>query len=251
MRTYRGKLTTEQIAKGIEECLENTERLIEDAHALLKANRPSTASFALLCADQELGKVYVLQLMAIDLPKEQAGWQLWWKRFRGHEVKVTYANIFGIPELAEPSFSSIIEVIREDWLPSAGDLESLRQLCLYVDYSATEERWLSPREISMQVAEDLMQKVVQRVQRALEAKQLGLLSVEALGIQHDELSNVLAEITQLEEAGTLYSAPLDDKVSSAWQRCWRRLILEGIVTLSNDYLIMGIPWREFIEEKRQ
>ena len=96
-----------------------------------------------------------------------------------------------------------------------------------------------------------MQKVVQRVQRALEAKQLGLLSVEALGIQHEELSNVLAEITRLEEAGTLYSAPLDDKVSSAWQRCWRRLILEGIVTLSNDYLIMGIPWREFIEEKGQ
>lgn len=251
MRAYTGKLTTEQIARGIEECLENTERLIEDARALLKANRPSAAAFALLCADQELGKVYVLHLMAIDLPKEEAGWRLWWKRFRGHEVKITYANIFGIPELGEPSFSSILDMVRDDWLPSAGDLESLRQLCLYVDYSAAEERWLSPREISMQAAESLMQKTIQRVQRALEAKQLGLLSVEALRTQHEELSSVLAEITQLEEAGILQSTLQDDTVSSAWRRCWRRLILEGIVTLSDDYLIMGVPWREFIEDKRQ
>lgn len=251
MRTYRGKLTTEQIAQGIEECLENIEKLVEDARALLGANRPSRASFALLCADQELGKVYVLHLMAIYLPKDQAAWHLWWKRFRDHEVKITYANIFGIPELAEPRFSSIIEMVEEDWLPLAGDLEDLRQLCLYVDYSATENRWLSPREISMEVAESLMQKVIQRLQRALEAKQFGLLSAEALRIQHEELSSVLTEIAQLEEAGTLRTAPLDDKISSAWHRCWRRLILEDVVILPDDYLIMGIPWRDFIGEKRK
>jgi len=247
MRTYRGKLATEQIAQGIEECLENVKKLAEDARALLGANCPARASFALLCADQELGKVYVLHLMAIDLPKNQAGWHLWWKRFRSHEFKIMWANVFGIPELVEYRFSSIIEVAEKDWLTSAGDLESLRQLCLYVDYSASENRWLSPREISTEVAQSLMQKVIQRLQRALE---LGLFSVDALRIQHEELSSVLAGITQLEEASMLHTAPLDDKVCCAWCSCWRRLILEGAVTLSDDYLIMDMPWREFIGEKR-
>lgn len=251
VRTYRGKLTIEQIAQGIEMCLQNVEELVEDARALLQGNRLSRASFILLCADQELGKVYVLQLMAIDCPEDQARWRPWWNRFRGHEVKVTYANIFGITEPFDPRFSSIIDMIQEDWLASAGDLERLRQLCLYVDYSATENRWVSPREIGTGVVESLMQKVTQRLQRALEAKEVGLLSADSLRIQHEDLSGVLAEITRLEEAGTLNSVSVDDKLASAWRRLWRRLILEGVVTLSDDYLIMDIPWRQFIEEERQ
>lgn len=251
MRTYRGKLTVEQIAQGIEVCLDNIEKLVEDAHVLLEANRPPSASFALLCADQELGKVYVLQLMAMCLLKDQAEWRLWWRRFRGHEAKTALANVFDILELDESRFSSVIEVVEKDWLPSARDLESLRQLCLYVDYSATENRWLSPREISMEVAEPLMRKVMQRLRRVLEARQLGLLSVKALRIQQEELSSVMAEVVHLEDAGALRTKPLRDKLLNAWRRCWRRLILEGAVTLSNDYLIMGIPWREYIEEKCQ
>jgi len=251
MRIYKGKLTIEQIVQGIEECLDNVERLVEDVRVLLKANRPPGASFALLCADQELGKVYVLQLMAVALPEDQAQWRLLWKRFRGHETKITFANVFDVAELAEPSPSSVINMIEEDWLASAGDLESLRQLCLYVDRSASENRWLSPREIRMEVAETLMQKVIQRLKRALEAKQLGLLSVKGLTIQHEELCSMAEELTRLEETGTLRTTPVDDMVLGAWRKCWRRLILEGIVTLSDDYLIMGIPWREFIGEKRR
>lgn len=60
---------------------------------------------------------------------------------------------------------------------------------------------------------------------------------------------MLEEVTHLEEAGALHTTPLDDKVLSAWRKCWRRLILEGAVTLSDDYLIMDMPWRDFITEK--
>lgn len=249
MRTYRGKLTIEQLATGIKECLENAKTLIEDAHVLLAANRSARASFALLSADQELGKVNVLVSMAQMLPQDQARWRPMWKRFRGHEAKIVWANMFGTSDLVEPSFSSIVQLLEQDWLSSAPRLESLRQLCLYVDYSESENRWLSPREISVEEAQRLLQKVVERLHRASEAQQLGLFSVDALRIQHEELCGMLEEVTHLEEAGALHTTPLDDKVLSAWRKCWRRLILEGAVTLSDDHLIMNMPWRDFIAEK--
>lgn len=58
------KLTIEQIATGIEECLANAKTLVEDARVLLQVKRPSRASFCLLAADQELGKANVLLSMA-------------------------------------------------------------------------------------------------------------------------------------------------------------------------------------------
>lgn len=248
MRTYREKLTIEQIATGIIECLENAKTLIEDARALLAADRPARACFALLCADQELGKIIVLVSMAQMLPQDQARWHPMWKRFRGHEIKITYANMFGIPELAEPRFSSIVQ-LAEDWLGSAPRLENLRQRCLYVDYSKSENRWLSPREIGVEAAQSLLQKVVEKLHRALEFQQVGLFSVDALRIQHEELCCILEEATYLEETSALHTMPLDNKFLSVWRKCWRRLTLEGAVTLSDDYLIMNIPWRDFIAEK--
>jgi len=249
VRTYRGKLTIEQIATGIKECLENAETLVEDARVLLEANCPARASFALLAADQELGKVNVLLSMAQMLPQDQARWRLMWKRFRGHEAKIVWANMFGTSELVEPRFSSILELAEKDWLTSAPHLESLRQLCLYVDYSESEKRWLSPRETSMEQGQNLMEKVVERLQRALDCQQADLFSADALRIQHEELSGILEEVTHLEEAGMLHAAQLDEKVFIAWRKCWRRLILEDAVALSDDYLLMNMPWRDFIREK--
>lgn len=68
----------------------------------------------------------------------------------------------------------------------------------------------------------------------------------ALRIQHEELSDVLKEINSLEKAGMLHAEQLDSKVSIAWRNTWRRLILEGIVELSDDYVIMNMPWRDFV-----
>ena len=83
--SYRGKLTAQQIADGMNAALKNAKRLVEDAKILFDAGRfPTAASIAIL-AIEESGKLSILRSLA--LARDQNEIKEAWKDYRSHTKK--------------------------------------------------------------------------------------------------------------------------------------------------------------------
>ena len=83
--SYKGKLTPQQIADGMNAALENAKRLVEDAKTLLNAGRfPTAASLAILSIE-ESGKLPILRSLA--LARNDGEIKETWKEYRSHTKK--------------------------------------------------------------------------------------------------------------------------------------------------------------------
>lgn len=85
LNQYKGKLSPEQIAEGMNAANKNAVRLREDANLLLEQGRfPSAASLAIL-AIEESGKLHILRKLALSKDdKEIVGC---WREYRSHTKK--------------------------------------------------------------------------------------------------------------------------------------------------------------------
>lgn len=82
---YKGTLTPQQIADGINAANKNANRLANDAKILLDANRdPSATSLAILSIE-EGGKVSILRSLA--LAKDEKEILECWRDYRSHTKK--------------------------------------------------------------------------------------------------------------------------------------------------------------------
>ena len=140
---YKGRLTAEQIAAGMNAARENAKRLADDAELLLKANRfPSAASLAILSIE-EAGKVTVLRSLTVARDDEEV--KKCWRDYRSHTRK----NVnWLLPELVAKGARRL-----DDFRPlfdEASDhpfvLDQVKQIGFYTDCLG-DAHWSRPEEI--------------------------------------------------------------------------------------------------------
>ena len=128
---YKGPLTTEQVAAGINSARENARRLVEDATLLLDAERyPSATAFAILSIE-ESGKVTVLRQIATagDDPDALAAA---WRSYRSHTKKNA---MWMLPDLARSGARSLDEFkpLFSDEADHPMILDGVKQIAFYTD----------------------------------------------------------------------------------------------------------------------
>lgn len=246
-KKYRGRLSLEQIAEGIAACLQNARALVEDATILLKAQRPPRALTCLLAAEQEFGKMHVLLAMARIHPRKQVHWSDKWKSFRSHEIKAAHAVMDTFPNYMRTSPDRILPMALESYIAAPSD-EELRQASLYVDFEAKDGSWRSPSKIGKIVVNERLQSTVAILQRLEGFAEMGLFSIKALRIQHEELSEVASDLPPYKDLTPEHVRSLLPRLTLCLKRCYQRILREALVSEPpDDFEIMGRPWREFLD----
>jgi AbiV family abortive infection protein len=140
---YRGKLSSAQIADGMNAAVANARLLLEDAKILLERKRYPTATSLAILAIEEDGKTALLRYLALSTT--EADIRDAWKSYRSHTQK----NIAWIlPELAKRGARKLDDlyalVDNESDHPYL--LDHLKQLGFYTDYLG-EAHWSVPVEV--------------------------------------------------------------------------------------------------------
>lgn len=174
---YRGRLTIEQVAAGMNAATSNAKRLAEDARILLDMDRlPTSASLAAL-AIEESGKVVILRRFLTATPEELKGL---WREYRSHKKK----NLNWIlPQLVAAGARRL-----DDFRPIVDEssdhpavLDAVKQIGFYTDCFG-EAHWSIPAEVvNASLAESLVttaeflspERTVQIRELELWAKHLG------------------------------------------------------------------------------
>ena len=128
---YRGPLTPQQVAAGMNCARENAQRLLEDAGFLLDAGHyPSAAALAVLSIE-ESGKVAVLRQVATAGNNPDALAEAW-RAYRSHTKKNA---IWMLPDLAHDGARSL-----DDFKPLFAEdadhpqvLDGVKQIAFYTD----------------------------------------------------------------------------------------------------------------------
>ena len=152
--SYKGKLSAEQIAAGVNAAIQNAKRLAEDASLLFEAGRfPSAASLAILSIE-ESGKVSILRSLALAKTDEDIADA--WRDYRSHTKK----NVsWLLPQLTEQGARKL-----DDFKPlfeKSSDhpyvLDQLKQIGFYTDCLG-RAHWSIPQEV---IDESLAKMLVQ------------------------------------------------------------------------------------------
>lgn len=138
--SYRGKLTSQQIADGMKAALKNAKRLVEDAKILFDADRfPTAASIAIL-AIEESGKQSILRSLA--LAGDQNDTKDAWKDYRSH-IKKNVAWL--LPQLVAKGARKLDDLrpLFEENSNHPYLLDQVKQIGFYTDCLG-EAHWSEP-----------------------------------------------------------------------------------------------------------
>jgi len=150
---YRSRLTSAEIAEGMNVARENAERLAEDARLLFENDRYASALALAILSIEESGKEGVLRGLAVaSTDKELIGH---WKDYRSHTKKnMTWLLLDMVSQGARR-----LEDFLPMFYPNAEHtemLDSLKQLCLYTD-SFRKGVWSVPEKvISKEIARSIL-----------------------------------------------------------------------------------------------
>ncbi|WP_437412965.1 AbiV family abortive infection protein [Sinorhizobium meliloti] len=115
---YKGPLTPSQAAEGIALARANAARLIADAELLLESDRHASATALAILAIEELGKVQVIKIIALQ--SGEAELKQAWRDYRSHRAK----NVQWIlPKLAAEGARTLMQ------LRAAADPEEITRQC--------------------------------------------------------------------------------------------------------------------------
>ncbi len=140
---YKGRLSTEQIADGMNAAEQNAERLLADAEILMKNGRfPSAAALAILSIE-ESGKVSILRSLAVARDDKEVS--TYWRDYRSHTKK----NVaWLLPQLVANGARRL-----EDFRPLFDEksdhpfiLDQVKQLGFYTDCLGAAH-WSLPEEV--------------------------------------------------------------------------------------------------------
>jgi len=140
---YKGKLTSAQIAEGINAAIQNAKRLAEDSVFLFEAERyPSAASLAILSIE-ESGKVSILRELTLAKSSEDIADA--WRKYRSHTKKnVTWI----LPQLAAEGARKLDDCkpIFDESSDHPFVLDQLKQLGFYTDCLG-KAHWSIPEDV--------------------------------------------------------------------------------------------------------
>lgn len=143
LRQYKGELSAEQIAHGINVARRNSRRLADDAKLLLDAGRYPTAASVAVLSIEEQGKVTILRGLAFS-PNEQVRLREW-KDFRLHRSKNT---MWILPELVAKGARNLdsLRLAADPTSEHTALLEHLKQLGFYTDCLG-DANWSDPENV--------------------------------------------------------------------------------------------------------
>src|SRR4051812_47269225 len=127
-KLHNGKLTPKQLFEGIQVTLNNSKSLYEDAVLLFEAERyPRAASLAILSIE-EVGKAYILGMMAISDDNEEL--TKLWKNFTRHTSKNFLGVIINRLLAGDRTIDNLLTTIKN----GADALNYIKQQGFYVDH---------------------------------------------------------------------------------------------------------------------
>jgi AbiV family abortive infection protein len=140
---YKGELSPEQIAEGMNAASDNAARLIEDANLLLERGRfPSAASLAIL-AIEEAGKVPILRGLALSKDDKEIASH--WREYRSHTKKNV---LWLLPQLVARGARRL-----DDFRPLFDEdsdhpfiLDQVKQISFYTDCLG-DAHWSIPHDV--------------------------------------------------------------------------------------------------------
>jgi AbiV family abortive infection protein len=145
-RFKQGKMTLEEIGRGMHKCYLNARSLIEDANTLLPS-RPARAISLAVLAMEETAKIFLLTNAAAKVTKGSVPWSEIEKSLRllSHENKQRAFLAYGQNILSD-TLKSVGEKLYKEELPTniAPLLDWFKQLGFYVDVG--EGKFMTPDE---------------------------------------------------------------------------------------------------------
>jgi AbiV family abortive infection protein len=143
LNQYRGKLSPELIAEGINVARRNALRLVEDARILCQRERYPTAAALAVLSIEESGKVSILRSLALARDQKEA--EKVWREYRSHKHKNTH---WTLPQLVAGGARTLEELrpLFEDSSDHPQVLDSLKQIGFYTDCLG-KQHWSEPSEV--------------------------------------------------------------------------------------------------------
>jgi AbiV family abortive infection protein len=193
LNQYKGGLSPEQIAEGMNAARRNAARLVDDAGLLLESKRfPSAAALAIL-AVEEAGKLPILRLMSVvqDNPKVL---KEHWRDYRKHTKKNVgwlFPQLYAQGARRLEDFFTLFD--EESDHPFV--LDHWKQLGFYTDCLG-DVVWSSPPEV---VEEGLARELVRNARTLTNLSEVTPLEIE-LWIKH--MRPYMKSGTVLDYAGT-------------------------------------------------
>lgn len=153
MEHYRGSLSAQEIAQGINAARRNAVRLVEDAKLLLEAKRYPTAAAIAVLAIEEAGKAPILRALPFARTPEEI--EEIWRDYRNHRAKNGAWVVLDWARGKELKAIDFARIIDKD-AKHTEVLEAIKQISLYTDcYRARQ--WSEPSaSIDAELAEGLV-----------------------------------------------------------------------------------------------
>jgi len=247
LEKYKGHLSIPQIAEGIQKALENARRLFEDAAVLASSGRLARSMALLIATMEETGKVSVLASMG-RIPKDnQKLWADAWESFRKHQHKSTWSFVGTYPDEAR-ACPALLAIAAGQQLTLAEVCERLRQYGLYVDFHASEKRWLSPQEVSSEDVDRWRDRAEIALARAEGCAELGLFSERAIELQREvycDFNNARPRRKDTRPDDVERALEDGPRLATTY---FRRLVEEGILPAETDLNILGVPLNELMRD---
>jgi AbiV family abortive infection protein len=138
---YRGELSPEDVAKGMECAIENSKRLANDARILFDAESyPSSCALAILSIE-ESGKLSILRRMALGGDSKTV--KAMWKKFSSHTDKNFMWMFLGMVSSGARKLDDFRKLFDKS---NANLLNNIKQISLYSGCYG-KKHWSNPEEV--------------------------------------------------------------------------------------------------------
>ena len=246
MEKFRGHMPIEHLSQGIKACLKNARELVFEAELLAKNQRYGRAMSLAMTASEEIGKTRILKSM-VRIPKtNQKLWADRWNLFRSHESKVAHAFVDTLPDEAY-LFPDLVLSAAVDNAARMGASERVRQGGLYVDWLASENRWLNPlSEITKNMADSRIDIAKAGLSRLGRLSEQGWFSPAVLQLEHDILSPMNDDMPKHPAVVPEDIQQLAEVAPEKLREFYRLATEKNLVHLPEDFAIQGVLWRQFI-----
>lgn len=139
---YRGPLTPDQIAEGMNAARRNAKRLARDAELLLAEDRAPSALALALLSIEESGKISILRGLPVAGPE---GLKESWREYRSHTRKNVMGGLLDEVANGARKLDDFLSLFSKD-AEHPQVLNQLKQVALYTDCLG-DAHWSVPEEV--------------------------------------------------------------------------------------------------------
>ena len=154
LQEFRGRLTPEGAALGINLAAKNARRLASDARLLLEAERIPTAASLAALSIEEAGKISILRGLVIEISETELKTE--WRRYRDHRSKNGHWILPSLAAGGARTLGAFAHIANRD-SEHTEILNTVKQLGIYSDCYGDNAHWSDPQVVvSREFADDLV-----------------------------------------------------------------------------------------------